>query len=365
MSAETTSGERDLINISFTALLYGVVIGVALDRFEDLTVSPVNILLIFSLFLIVQDFFFYHEDMKKINLSLKKRQAEDGRKTDGPDKAERVAAERKRRKNEWKIFLFDLILLAVWYGLCLAARSPLPRYLLWLSAFFLTVSLWNWAAPSVAPPENVKQNVSVFGPVAVLGVTLACAVLALLQLGYYFGSPDEYKDFNHWTARHWVFFLIPVASVLSWRVLYWEEFRRRLNADTEKFIDLISPPPPPDPRETIQTLVDGFAESVMKAAGDLDKFPTTLAEVRAEMGSLLTTKQVVEMRGQLTTLTVREEVEKFRREFDRRFKEVEGGAGGLPDRLKELTEKLDALNREVDKLKQGAGGNSDPGAGSG
>src|SRR4029453_11890718 len=50
------------ITISFTELLYGVVIGAALQRVE-LSLSLKNILLILALIIVVQAFLFYHQDI--------------------------------------------------------------------------------------------------------------------------------------------------------------------------------------------------------------------------------------------------------------------------------------------------------------
>ena len=125
MSAPVENGNK-LITISFTALLYGVVIDAALHRLHRLELTPPNLLLIIALILVIQDFFFYHEDMKALNLKF----AKEARDSAITGRSDRLAAEKIRRRKERKIFAFDVLLLGSWY----APLSPriLPFRPTWL-----------------------------------------------------------------------------------------------------------------------------------------------------------------------------------------------------------------------------------------
>jgi hypothetical protein len=104
-----------IISVSFTELLYGVVIGAALQRIE-LSLSLKNVLLILSLIIVVQDFFFYYHDISDLDL------------TSSP-------------KNQRLLFVFDMLVLGAWYSLSLAEN--IITFLFCLIAFFLVVSVWE------------------------------------------------------------------------------------------------------------------------------------------------------------------------------------------------------------------------------
>jgi hypothetical protein len=104
-----------LISVSFTELLYGVVIGAALQRIE-LGWSTKNILLILSLIIVIQDFFFYYHDIPGLDLtnSLKKQRL---------------------------LFVLDMLVLGAWYSLSLAEN--ITTFLVCLTIFFFIVSIWE------------------------------------------------------------------------------------------------------------------------------------------------------------------------------------------------------------------------------
>ena len=99
------------ISVSFTELLYGVVIGAALQRIK-LDLSQENILLVLSLIIITQDFFFYH-----------------------------LAISAKPPSNQPLLFLLDMLVLGAWYPLSLA--QDIFTFLSCLTIFFLIVSIWE------------------------------------------------------------------------------------------------------------------------------------------------------------------------------------------------------------------------------
>lgn len=236
MSAGTASEGRGLITISFTALLYGVVIDASLHRFETLDWSPPNLLLAVALFIIVQDFFFYHEDMKRLNLLLK-AQALAAQAEGKTSPADRARFEWTRRKEEIAIFLLDLLLLTAWYALSLSAHYPLPVYLTFLAGFFFTVCVWN----AVGPDMPRWRRFFKWSPWVVLLVAAAGAGIAIKRLGWSFHR-DEHASFDAWGDLHWRLLLTPLAFFILWRIVYCVGFWKIIKDEVTALIDLISPP---------------------------------------------------------------------------------------------------------------------------
>lgn len=102
--------------LSFTDLLYGVVIGSAFGHFTGLEPSVQNGLLLVSLFLILDDYLLYHHEVRGT--------ARTGR---------RVVV----------LFWLDVLVLLAWYATVLAAGRSVEAFLLAVAGFYMTTALWE------------------------------------------------------------------------------------------------------------------------------------------------------------------------------------------------------------------------------
>ena len=104
------------IPITFTELLYSVVIGTAITRIESLSADRGNVLLILALVVVFDDYLLYHQKVDTIAYS---------------------------GRNEVLVFWLDMLVLGSWYCLSLAARGSLRSF--WMSAalFFCATSVWE------------------------------------------------------------------------------------------------------------------------------------------------------------------------------------------------------------------------------
>lgn len=102
--------------LSFTELVYGVVIGSAFTQFTGLELTARNGFLLVALFLILNDYLLYHHEARDI-----------------PSSGDRVIP----------LFWFDMTVLLAWYGVVLAASRGAAVYLYAVSVFYAVTALWE------------------------------------------------------------------------------------------------------------------------------------------------------------------------------------------------------------------------------
>lgn len=110
-------GQRGPVTLSFTELLYGVVIGAAVTRISALELTRETVLLLVALVLVFDDYLLYHQRVDTI--------AGTGR-------------------NAVSLFLVDMLVLGAWHGLVLATNYTTSVFLAWVSVFFSATSIWDW-----------------------------------------------------------------------------------------------------------------------------------------------------------------------------------------------------------------------------
>jgi hypothetical protein len=160
---------RQVISVTFTELLYCVVIGTAITRIESLAPSRPTILLWVALLLVFDDYFLYHREVSRI--------ARSGR-----------AAT--------LLFWLDMLVLAVWYGLALSSREPIRFFLLWAALFFAATSLWEIAFGSGALRRRIVDKSDAI---------LTLASLALASAERLFHGP------------YWIYVALLLGTVAVWR----------------------------------------------------------------------------------------------------------------------------------------------------
>lgn len=102
--------------LSFTDLVYGVVIGSAFNQFTGLEVSTQNALLLICLFIILNDYLLYHYEVREI-----------------PHSGQRVVT----------LFWLDMLVLLAWYGMVLASARSMDAFLLAVSGFYTMTAVWE------------------------------------------------------------------------------------------------------------------------------------------------------------------------------------------------------------------------------
>lgn len=102
--------------LSFTELVYGVVIGSAFSQFTGLEATTRNGFLLVALFLILSDYLLYHYEARGISSS-----------------GDRVIP----------LFWLDMTVLVTWYGIVLAAARSAEIYLYAVAAFYATTAVWE------------------------------------------------------------------------------------------------------------------------------------------------------------------------------------------------------------------------------
>ena len=252
MHTDSGAAGRGSITISFTALLYGVVIDVTLHRIHSLSFSPSNVLLVIAVLLVIQDFFFYHEDMKSFNFRflLRERKITGTRAPNGGDERKRAEWKEFQRKKlgiERKIFLFDTLVLVAWFALSLAAAfSTLPAYLACLALFFLAINFWDWMITPLESELNEGPKLSFFSCVrsslfcrrpTLLHVTLftgAAAAAAALGGDAVRAETGEHGSFAEWSPLAVALLVLPLLVFLGWRrFYYWPTLAGVLERDLE------------------------------------------------------------------------------------------------------------------------------------
>lgn len=216
MSVPVKPAEKSLITVSFTALLYGVVIDATLHRLHSLEPTITHVLILVALAIVVQDFFFYHEDMKMINDVF----AKEAKAAATP--AERRVMEAERRRKERNVFICDLLVLGAWFTLSLAASAPLRTYLLCLAIFFVSVGIWERVAPN-APRDILHTHV----PVALV----ACGA-ALVGAFFLDGAgTDGHLPVTSWSRLEVMLLAVPLATFTLWRYYYWKNLQEEIQKD--------------------------------------------------------------------------------------------------------------------------------------
>ncbi|HEX6369933.1 MAG TPA: hypothetical protein VF006_13520 [Longimicrobium sp.] len=291
MSAPVENGNRT-IAVSFTALLYGVVIDASLHRVEHLALTPSNLLLFISLTLVVQDFFFYHEDMKRVNLQALERQIRIEKNpwySEEYRRRKRVDVEARRRRKERKIFFFDALLLATWYVLSLAAHEAVKTYLLWLAVFFISVAVWDTFAN---PPTRRRLFLKwvrnrrawewlrcTHWPVGIATAGVAWVAGRMLHAPEL--AEGQEMTFAHWTRDDALFLALPLMLFLAWRRYYWVQLRRTINDDIQHHIELIAPVPV-DVEKGIGSRIERLGTEMQNGFGE--RLATLGTEVQQRIG---------------------------------------------------------------------------------
>jgi uncharacterized membrane protein YoaK (UPF0700 family) len=175
-SHQTPSDPRTLY-LSFTGLLYAVVIDAALHRLHDLSLSHENILLVVALLIVIQDYFFYYRDILEL--------------------------EHLKKKASY-IFWLDILVLGAWYALSLAAHLSTLGFTLYLCIFFLAVNIWDATVNHI---EKLKRR-----PLLLTHVPITVLCLLFFALSATLDWPD--RDDNHVLAFLLILFLV-------WRIYYW------------------------------------------------------------------------------------------------------------------------------------------------
>lgn len=223
MSAPTSS--HDKISISFTGLLYGVVIDAALHRFEEFRLTPANLLLLIALVIVIQDFFFYHLDLKEIGGDLESREET------APSEDEKKRVRKRKGLIERIFFVFDILVLGTWFILALSAHEgSVLTYLYYLSTFFAFVYAW----------EFVKQRLYRKTPLRYTHLPVTVVSAAVTIAAYYILRPASAhpaaasRVLSDWSWVEWVLLCAPLAFFLAWRFFYWfGNARKRLRDEDE------------------------------------------------------------------------------------------------------------------------------------
>jgi hypothetical protein len=177
MAAHEAPSDPRTLYLSFTGLLYAVVIDAALHRLHDLSLSHENILLIVALLIVIQDYFFYYRDILKLE---------------------------EMKKKASYIFWLDILVLGAWYALSLAAHLSTLGFTLYLCIFFIAVNIWDWTVYHLEGLEPRPIHLTLI-PITVLFV-LFFILSATLDWSE--------KDDNHVLAFLLILFLV-------WRIYYW------------------------------------------------------------------------------------------------------------------------------------------------
>lgn len=190
MSNNGTSGK---LSFTFTELLYGVLIGAALQNVKGLLPIQENVLLLVAVILVADDYFHYHRDVKTINNS---------------------------GKAEIKIFFLDMLVLAAWYSLALAAQYKLPKvdllfatidaapitlYLIWVTFYYGAVSIWDCVFPVSSGSWFFDNHVFV------TLLALICTVASIL-----------------WPTPDWIYLAIFGCGYVLWRSVAYIKVWRNL-----------------------------------------------------------------------------------------------------------------------------------------
>jgi hypothetical protein len=308
MHAEAESSNKR-ISISFTALLYGVVIDAALHRVHDTSFTPANVLLFAALIIVIQDFFFYHEDLKRLNVTLAKAEME-------LPPAQKLEAEREQMRETRTIFVFDVALLGAWYVLAVSADSTLQTYLLCLTAFFASVGVWNQFTP--APAGGLPLRYSHWPVTAVTGLS-ALAAYELLP------GPVSAESFEEWTPLAYLFLGVPLLAFTMWRLLvYWPWLRKEIDRVTRAAHDLAEIPSYTEEKlnefqEVLARINDAVADMnrISVELGQVREGVTRLPVIESEFTAfrLELSGHIVELRDGVKKLAVRVPLKRRRTDF--------------------------------------------------
>ncbi len=138
------------VPIPFTELLYVVVIGTAMTRIDKLALTETTILLILALVIIFDDYLLYHHTVERIPST---------------------------GKNEILIFWTDMMVLAAWYALSLAAQASSVLFWLWAGIFFTTTSLWEILFAHDSLRRRLLRHADLVPIVTSFALSLAAAFL--------------------------------------------------------------------------------------------------------------------------------------------------------------------------------------------
>jgi len=102
--------------VTFTELLYSVVIGTAITRIDSLELTQANILLLVALLIIFDDYFLYHHAVTDVEHT---------------------------SKNAIGLFWLDMVVLLIWYAVAISTQYSLPVFFFCVSIFFISTSIWE------------------------------------------------------------------------------------------------------------------------------------------------------------------------------------------------------------------------------
>jgi hypothetical protein len=126
--------------LTFTALLYSVVIGLAFQRIDELRITEANVLMVIALVLIFDDYLLYTLEIPTIAAS------------------------------DFELFWWDIAALAIWYGLVLTTPEGVAPFFLVAGLFYALTSTWK--AIYLGGKKPIRAFLSEF---SVGGVALALA----------------------------------------------------------------------------------------------------------------------------------------------------------------------------------------------
>lgn len=108
--------QRDVVSFSFTELLYGIVIGIAIARIESFAVTRESALILVALLLAFEDYLVFHFEVESI-----------------PDTG----------RNFVLLFCLDVLTLACWYSVVIASSYSISIFFTALAAYFFATTMWS------------------------------------------------------------------------------------------------------------------------------------------------------------------------------------------------------------------------------
>jgi hypothetical protein len=134
--------------VTFTALLYSVVIGVAFQNISSLAWSEKNLLMVLALLVVFDDYFLYHHDIKKV-----------------PDTG----------PNQIFVFWADIAVLAMWYGVSLATAYGHAVFFGYVAGFYGLTTFWE----AITASRGSRLESALNGGLIVCLVASAIALVCL------------------------------------------------------------------------------------------------------------------------------------------------------------------------------------------
>lgn len=164
--------------ITFTELLYSVVIGTAITRIDSLVVSQSNVLLLVALLIVFDDYFLYHHEVVDIEYS---------------------------GKNAIGLFWLDMLVLLVWYAVSISTQYSVAAFFMCVATFFLSTSIWEL----IFSKEPIWKRIAWDSDIVVV-----CASITLSVSSHYNTSPN---------ASYLLYAIVFLVFFSAWRSWSYKE----------------------------------------------------------------------------------------------------------------------------------------------